>query len=57
MTRLPDWQQRHLDRLLEALTNWRNEDHEEAVTLARSDVCAILDGFKVALSHNREDTC
>lgn len=42
---LPDWQKRQLDRLLDALRDWRNEDNEEAVTLARSDVCALLDGF------------
>lgn len=43
---LPLWQSLQLGMLLGKLSDWRNEDHEDALTLCRSDVIAILDGFK-----------
>jgi len=43
---LPLWQSLQLGMLLGRLSDWRNADHEDALTLCRSDVIAILDGFK-----------
>lgn len=44
--KLPVWQELHLGLLLGRLSDWRNADHEDAITLYRSDVIAIIDGFK-----------
>lgn len=43
---LPEWQERQFRRLLDKLAKWRGDDHEDAITLCRSDIIAILDGVK-----------
>lgn len=43
---MPEWQQRQFERLLDRLSDWRSDDHEDAITLCRSEIIAILDGVK-----------
>lgn len=45
---LPEWQERQFRRLLERLSEWRSDDHEDAIVLCRSEIIAILDGVKSA---------
>jgi hypothetical protein len=43
---MPEWQQRQFERLLDKLSQWRGDDHEDAITLRRSEIIAILEGVK-----------
>lgn len=48
---MPDWQKRQLARLTKMLSEWRSDDHEDAITLCRSDVICLLDAL--GNSHDR----
>ncbi len=47
---MPLWQSLQLALLLGKLSDWRNEDHADNITLCRSDVIAIIDGVKALRS-------
>jgi hypothetical protein len=43
---MPDWQQKQFWALIERLSEWRSDDYQDAITLCRSEIIAILDGVK-----------
>jgi hypothetical protein len=43
---IPGWQLRQFEHLLDKLSEWRNDDHEDAIVLCRSEIIAILEGVK-----------
>lgn len=51
---MPDWQQRQLARLLQKLSAWRSDDHEDAITLCRSDVICLLDAIQQSAAPSAE---
>jgi len=44
---MPDWQKRQLARLTKMLSEWRSDDHEDAITLCRSDIICLLDALRI----------
>lgn len=42
---LPAWQQIQIGLLMGKLRDWREADHEDAITICRSDIIALIDGF------------
>ena len=47
---MPEWQQRQLARLTKMLSEWRSDDHEDAITLCRSDIICLLDALSAGKS-------
>ena len=43
---LSDWEHRWLNRLIERLQRWRNDDHEDTLALSRGEVVMLLEGLE-----------
>jgi len=48
--------EKRFDGLMKALNWWRNEDHEDALSLCRSDVIEIIEGVKELRRCAHEDS-
>lgn len=47
----PIWMQEprdraRFDRIMEYLSHWRNEDHQDSITIYRTDIIEIIEGVK-----------